>query len=291
MTSRGTIDILLATYNGDRFLPDLFASLMNQTCRDWRLLVHDDGSGDGTVALIQAFVRDHPGRAVFFDDGIVAKGAAKNFAHLLARSTARYAMFCDQDDVWLPDKIAMTFARMREVENTCPGMPVLVHTDLCVVDERLGIIAPSLWAYQRFDPEIGSHARLLAVQNVVTGCTVMINREARELSLPIPEEAVMHDWWMAILVARYGMVAFVHQPTILYRQHGTNSIGARKTSVTELFVRLTRPTRLFREMRSIHAMVRRLPFHVSLFSLMTNKFALVLARYLKPSDTFRKPAA
>jgi hypothetical protein len=136
-------------------------------------------------------------------------------------------MFCDQDDVWLPDKIATTLQPLRDVERKIGAdRPVLVHTDLMVVDESLRTLGTSFWKYQHLDPHRGSRFNRLLVQNVVTGCTVMANRALVKLARPIPPDAVMHDWWLALVAAGFGQIKCLDRQTVLYRQHGRNRIGA-----------------------------------------------------------------
>jgi glycosyltransferase involved in cell wall biosynthesis len=224
------IDVLLTVYNGLPFLPEQLQSLREQTYGDWRLWVRDDGSTDGTPQVVrEAAARD--GRIRLLESGETRIGARAGFAWLLANAgdgKAEYTMFCDADDVWLPNKIEVTLDAMRRGEAQAgPGVPVLVHTDLRVVDARLATIDPSFWHFQGLRPELNSLNRLLN-QNTVTGCTAMINRALRERGTPVPAEAVMHDWWLALVASCFGLVVPVPQATILYRQHGRNDTGARR---------------------------------------------------------------
>lgn len=224
------IDILLATYNGARFLAEQLDSLFNQTNQDWTLIVHDDGSMDETVEIVKSYQVRNPSRIVLIEDDIKTGGAKNNFSHLIQFSISEYVMFCDQDDVWLSNKIELTLNQMLKLENTYPNKPILVHTDLVVVDKKLNEIAPSMFNYQKISKS-PSFEELL-VQNNVTGCTMMINKKAREDSLPIPKDAIMHDWWIALIsMANRGHVALLDKPTILYRQHQSNSVGAQKVSL------------------------------------------------------------
>ena len=235
------IDILLATFNGAPYLSAQLDSLLGQTETSWRLLVRDDGSTDATPRIIASYCERHPGRIVVIDAGGERLGPGGNFSRLLAAATAGRIMFCDQDDVWLPGKIAATAARMAELEQSWGReTPLLVHTDLRVVDDSLGPIAPSLWRYQGADPERGMRLGRLLVQNCATGCTVMINRALADRALPIPEAAMMHDWWLALVAACFGRIGYVDEATVLYRQHGANDTGARRLSFSALAGQLAR---------------------------------------------------
>ena len=111
-----TIDILLATYNGETFLDEQLDSIAAQAHGDWRLIARDDGSSDRTPEILEAFRMRHPGKVVVLEDGDGNLGLVQNFSRLMAHSDAPYAAFCDQDDVWMPEKLALSLAKMRELE-------------------------------------------------------------------------------------------------------------------------------------------------------------------------------
>jgi hypothetical protein len=135
-------------------------------------------------------------------------------------------MFCDQDDVWLPQKVELSVNQILKLEAENPETPILVFTDLTVVDEQLRVLSDSFWHFQRIDPQ---HTRpeLLIFDNVATGCTVIFNRLLKDVAEPIPTEAVMHDWWLALVCSLYGKLGHLNERTILYRQHGRNDLGAQ----------------------------------------------------------------
>jgi hypothetical protein len=136
-------------------------------------------------------------------------------------------MFCDQDDVWLPDKVEVTLKKMLLLENENPNKAVLVNTDLTLIDDNLKIITQSMWKYSKINPHLLQQIEYLCVCNFVTGCTMMINNNAKELALPIADEAIMHDSWIALQVAaNSGFIGYIDTPTILYRQHTANVVGA-----------------------------------------------------------------
>ncbi|MEX2535997.1 MAG: glycosyltransferase family 2 protein [Trueperaceae bacterium] len=227
MTEPPTIDILLATYQGEPWLEQQLQSIQAQTHQNWRLLARDDGSADGTREILERFVQCEPERAVLFGSPTTTQGAKRNFGDLLEASTAPYTAFCDQDDFWLPNKLELTLSKIRAAERTrTAATPILAHTDLTVVDGLGRELAGSFWSYQAIDPNATSLRRLL-VQNVVTGCTTMINEPLRNLSRPVPDAAIMHDWWCAIVAAATGDLVHVEAATVQYRQHGANALGAQ----------------------------------------------------------------
>lgn len=225
------IDILLATYNGAAWLDEQLDSLLDQDFDDWRLLARDDGSSDGTPALLEARLAGLGDRAGLLADSGTNLGPGGNFARLMAASDADYLMFCDQDDVWLPGKISLTLQKMQALEAVCgTGTPLLVHTDLSIADRTMTPLAESGHRYQRIDPERGAVLGRLLVQNVATGCTIMINRALRDLALPLPAAALMHDHWLSLVAACFGRIGYLPQPTMSYRQHGGNQVGAQRWS-------------------------------------------------------------
>ena len=234
-----TIDILLSTYNGYPYLKELLDSVLNQTFKDWRLIVRDDGSSDGTCETIQNYCKEFPDKITIVNNNEAHIGACQSFARLLECSTAKYIMFCDQDDVWLPTKIAMTLNRMCEIESLHKGLPILVHTDLKVVDKDLGIISDSFWKFQHINPDLKRINNMLIMNNV-TGCTMMINKELKMLSIPITEGSVMHDWWIALVASVFGITEHINFATILYRQHGRNDTGAMRYSPRYFMSRIGR---------------------------------------------------
>ncbi len=156
-------------------------------------------------------------------------GIKKSFETLLKyayeNSDAEYFMFCDQDDVWNNDKIEKTLEEMKRLEKLYGNnIPLLVHTDLEVVDENIKIISSSMWKYEYILPQYNTFNRLL-IQNTITGCTMMINKELAKKSLDIPEEAIMHDWWIGLISSCFGKIRYLEESTINYRQHGRNTLG------------------------------------------------------------------
>lgn len=221
------VDILMAVYNGERYLSEQIASLQAQTHKDWRLLVADDGSSDGTVELLQSIARDDP-RICVLDRETGNLGPCRRFLWLVGKASADYILFADQDDVWDPTKVeTLLDTILREEDEHGSTDPIAVFCDAEVVDERLDTIAPSFLAYEHFDPA-GIDLRHLLVNNVAPGCTMIVNRAlADALELPAdPTQVIMHDWWLLLTAAALGTVAFVDKPLLKYRQHGGNASGA-----------------------------------------------------------------
>lgn len=231
------IHILLATYNGENYLAEQLNSILNQTNTNWQLLIHDDNSTDNTVDIIKQYQKQNPDKIQFIDDDVSFGNASANFSFLLEHVDSEYIMFCDQDDVWLKNKIELTLEKMQDMEKTYQNLPILVHTDLTVVDEELKVISKSYWKYQYIDPSKDSLNRLL-VQNTITGCTVMINRRLMNIALPIPNDAIMHDWWLGLVAAAFGKITYIDIPTVFYRQHSKNDTGAAKFNIKTIWKKM-----------------------------------------------------
>lgn len=229
------IDVLLGTYNGAAHLTELLASLETQSHTNWRLIARDDGSADETVALLTAFASRSRREVLLLERGDGPGGACANFAELLSASTGPYFAFADQDDVWLPNKLAVLLEAVQ-AEEAAHGRksPILAHSDLEVVDALLRPIGPSYWKMLRFDPRRRGHKSEALLENFVTGCASMGNAALRAKALPVPAEAVMHDWWLALVATYLGQLAAVTQPTVCYRQHGNNVVGASEWGLTGL---------------------------------------------------------
>lgn len=220
--------ILLASYNGEKYIRQMIDSILNQDHGNIQLVVSDDNSSDGTLSVLEAYAAEHPDKIIHYRSGLRFGCAQKHFMHLLQKfQDAPYIMFCDQDDVWHSDKISRTLAKMRQLEQN-PEIPALVHTDLRVVDQDLCEIAPSFCKHSCLD---GNRLALnqVLVQNVVTGCTTMINRSLAVLATreSVQEHMLMHDWWLALLASACGVASFLDVQTIDYRQHSSNSVGAK----------------------------------------------------------------
>jgi len=223
-----TVAILLSTYNGEKYILDQLRSLENQSYLDFDLYIRDDASSDNTVTLIKQF-QSQSNLSIIFLPTEINLGAKDSFAYLLKHSIQHlqyeYFMFCDQDDVWLPKKIELTLKKILEVEKFSLNTPLLIHTNLKVVNTNLDILSNSYWHYQHIDPSKDALNQLL-LQNTITGCTVMINKKLANLVFLIPHNVIMHDWWLGLVAASFGQIHHIDTPTMLYRQHSNNDTGA-----------------------------------------------------------------
>lgn len=244
------IDILMATYNGEAYLNEQLKSIENQTWKRWRLTVCDDGSTDGTWDILEQFQRRiGEDRVVILKNNPPTGSAKKNFIQMIQACQGEYMMCCDQDDVWHPDKIEKTFRRMYRMEKRYgKELPLMVHTDLRVVDAELKELHPSFHAYMNLRTDGKLNYEL--TQNQVTGCTMMINRYLQAYVQPVKnlEAIVMHDHWLALTALVFGKLSYLNQATIDYRQHCDNSVGAQDAkSLAYMWQRFRRGKTKFRQ--------------------------------------------
>lgn len=217
------IEILLATYNSEEYIDELLGSILSQTYGDFTVIIRDDGSTDRTREILSGY---DDSRIRIVPDTTPTGSAAANFYTLLGLSDADYIMFADADDFWLPDKVEKTLALMKENESRYgKDSPLLVHADAYITDAALNITGESLFRYEKIDPSRDALNQLLG-QNIVTGCTMMINRALHGLVPERPQSSVMHDWWLALAACCFGHIVLVKQPLMYYRQHGDNQVGA-----------------------------------------------------------------
>lgn len=228
------VEVLLSTWNGERYLCEQLDSLFAQDHAPLALTIRDDGSTDGTPDLLARFA-GRPGVSLVAGRRVGA--AASYFALIEAASPeSDYLALCDQDDVWRPDKISRAVARLSAA--VPPAVPGLYCARALIVDAALRErgVTPLL----RRGPGFAN----ALVENAAMGSTILLNRAARERLLRgWPRHVVMHDWWCYLVVSAFGRVVFDPEPVIRYRQHGGNHFGAGSTAARRLARKVVRQLR------------------------------------------------
>lgn len=219
--------ILLATYNGVDFIREQLESIVNQSYKNWELIIRDDGSKDGTQKIIEEFcINDY--RIIQIKDDLVNLGACQNFATLLNSILNKqfdFLMFADQDDFWFENKIEVSLKHMISSKGSI-NLPKLIYTDFEFADNKLEplYLATSGIINKWKNPNLN---RILA-QNNIYGCTMMLNKVLVEKACPIPLCAENHDYWISLVAGSLGEIRHVSHKTMLYRQHGNNISGNYK---------------------------------------------------------------
>lgn len=234
----------MATYNGEKYLSEQIESIISQTNHDWTLYVQDDGSTDKTMDVIKNYTNNNC--IVNVDVGLSRQGAAMNFMSLLNLIESDYYMFCDQDDVWFGDKIEKEFIRMREIEKMVKtDLPIIVHTDRTHVDASLNIKLKS-----EFNPrnicidklsvklEKLKNPNILAIYNIVGGCTMFFNKAVKNTVFPFINVRV-HDSVCAMAAANAGgVIDTILESTMFYRLHSSNTCGVSDKRIMPKIVHL-----------------------------------------------------
>lgn len=224
-----TIDILLPTYNGEKYIKEQLDSILSQDYQKIRLLISDDCSKDNTVSILKEYEQKDSRIKVFLQEENL--GVIRNIEFLLKQVQSDYYMLADQDDVWLSEKVSKSIEKLKE-ENAD-----LVFGDLKVVDQNLQEIYPSFNDFMLLSDKIQKYLstnKLNYLYNCVTGCTILSKKSVIEKALPLPKNSkyMLHDHWIGLVASLHGKIAYLKEPYILYRQHGNNEVGAQKVTHT-----------------------------------------------------------
>lgn len=226
--SPNRVIILMATYNGERYLLEQIQSLQNQTYKNWQLIIRDDNSSDRSLKIIEEALTSDD-RISILNDNLGNVKSAQNFSILLehVKSTDSYIMFCDQDDIWMEDKVEKSLIEMKKLEKEFgANKPLVVYGTYRMINENRNYLPLAIPDYST-KPTLN----LLLSQNYIYGCTMMINNKLLNLSIPIPESAENHDYWIVLVsITNQGLFKYLKEPLLLYRQHESNVSGSFKNS-------------------------------------------------------------
>jgi glycosyltransferase involved in cell wall biosynthesis len=223
------VGILMATYNGEKYIEEQIESIVGQTYKNWELWIRDDCSSDKTLEIIKTYEK-RDSRIKNIDSENKNLGALGNFSKILSLPyDFKYFMFCDQDDIWISRKIELSLIAINLQEKIYgKEAPILVHTDLRLVDHKGHNLHKSLFGNQGIKKIHPSPLHELMIENYITGCTLLFNKPLFEIATPLPKKIVMHDWWFALIAASTGKIVTLNDATVNYRQHSSNVVGAAK---------------------------------------------------------------
>ena len=231
-----TVQILLATYNGEKFLKEQLDSIVNQEYKFWELLIHDDGSHDNTISIVSEYQNNHPTKIKFLKDEKIFSSASKNFFHLINNRSREVDLYClcDQDDIWHKNKLKIIVERYNTKDFE---KPLLIHSDLSLIDDEGKLLEKSHNKLIKYQKNLITKKSAL-YSNPVPGCSMAINSVLAD-KISYSKYMVMHDWWI-LLSALYDNtnVTFIKLPLIKYRQHSNNVCGYKKTNILLLIFRL-----------------------------------------------------
>ncbi|MBT2763299.1 glycosyltransferase family 2 protein [Paenibacillus sp. ISL-20] len=242
------VQVLLSSYNGEDYISDQLQSILKQSYPHISVLVRDDGSTDQTQALLKEYTIAHSDRIKVITGRNI--GVVSSFFELVQQSDphADYYCFCDQDDVWLEQKIERAVSMLS---SQAYHIPAMVFTSTELTDKDLN----SLGTWPKAPLKEPSFYNAL-VQNIAVGATITINRAARnkfiEGNQTDPNKIIMHDWWFYLLVSGFGNVMYDKNPSILYRQHENNVVGGSNS----LFNKLKQKYRSYIKYKGKHLLIK-----------------------------------
>lgn len=220
------VTILMATYNGEKYISEQIDSIIQQSYKNWELYINDDCSTDCTREILKKYSKKYSN--IFFSKNDFNIGVVKNFEKLLSQhSLSPYIMFSDQDDIWEKDKILVTLTEMIKMEKKYgKETPLLTYCKKVAVDNNKKEIAR--------DSSCSNTMKKLLAQNHIYGCTMMINHYLAKKSLPFPlsNNIDNHDYWIALNAQQYGQIKECEDFLINYRQHSNNITGGYKNYST-----------------------------------------------------------
>ena len=232
-----TLQILMSTYNGVKYITEQLDSLLEQDCEKtgkaaFRIVIRDDGSSDGTQDILEEYAGRYPEKISWYQGE--NRGVIRSFFELLQKvETSDYYAFCDQDDYWMKNKMTRALEVLHTMEQDGPALyccrPKLVDQNLQPLESEIK------------RPPMRPGFRNAMIENIVTGCTAVFDQTLREMvAKELPEFTVMHDWWLYLIATCFGEIYYDETPYICYRQHQGNVLGTKTRKMDEWKMRLRR---------------------------------------------------
>ena len=212
-----SISVIIATYNGSKYIRQQLDSILDQTLKPDEIIICDDNSTDDTVSIIKPYLNNPVIKLLVNTTGL---GVVANFKKAAQHANqGNWIVFCDQDDMWVPEKLERLKSEMLLIDDD--HTPALVYSDLTVIDKQNNIIADSFWAKLNISPTKLNFGILL-YGNVITGCTMIINYPMAQEFFLMDAKDALHDEWLALIAYSFGKVTAINEKLVLYRQHESN---------------------------------------------------------------------
>lgn len=270
------VDIVLASYNGEAFIGQQIESILNQTHGNFNLYITDDGSKDNTVNIIKYYsAKDDRVKLVSKER---TGGVNYNFERGLKFSQGNYIFLSDQDDIWYPNKIEEYLKSMLREESIEKNVPILLYSDLKLVDSSGNGISESFYKSSGLNPLRNYHYLNLKWMGSVMGCTIMLNKIALQHALPFPHPIIMHDHWLALSTLKAGKILYIDKAFMDYRQHNNNVSGGmgfqrnifNKLFNTKNYINIYKRAKIISSMYNTNNIFKRIKFLYSIFPSFKN---------------------
>lgn len=219
------VDVLLAAYNGEKYIAAQIDSVLWQTDPDWHLYIRDDGSTDGTVRIIEEYQERFPDKITIVRDQEPCGNVTHNFFRLLSYASGDYVMFADQDDIWYAHKLAVMTAYAKQYDR---GQPLLLCSGYAPADEMTTLASaksPDGAVYENVTVQKGTATAFNLLNNIYRGCTMCLNRALYSRLGNYDPRILMHDWWTVLAAGAIGEIDVLDMPLIMYRTHTANTVG------------------------------------------------------------------
>ena len=238
MNNTPNIDVIMAVYNGSNYLEQQIISIYNQSLKPKKLIIRDDLSTDTSIEMLRYFKSKWP-EWINLYLGEKRFGIKGNFEELINLSDSPYIALADQDDIWHLNKLRIGYEQCKFHEEIYGEQtPILIHSDLELINHNGSFITQSFIEFQGLKTN-KTDLDSLIFQNVITGCSIFMNKALALKALPFPDEAIMHDWWLGLVASEFGLIHFENQQLLSYRQHSGNIIGAKGKGLTYLIYKLS----------------------------------------------------
>ena len=214
------ISIVMATYNGEKFLAQQIDSILKQSWGNIELIICDDDSDDNTIAIIEKYMKEYT--CIRLYKNLHRLGVVKNFEKAIALSQSQYIALSDQDDIWVENKLEILMHEMNKLEEYDNNIPLMVHSDLTMIDEENHIMHWSFFKFRNYNLKKTKDLNHIISRCGVMGNTILMNCHLKNRILPFPEELDLHDYWIALINELYGKRITLQEPLVLYRIHTHN---------------------------------------------------------------------